>query len=211
MTRAINLILGIAALALLIMASPVPAQTGNLKTEDLCLSGKPGAPIRVEVFSDYQCPACRDFYLGTIRPLLKEYGRNDKLCVTYHDFPLKVHKYALEASRYAVATLRLGRDQWLRVCEALYVDQPKWAADGKVEATVARVLTADEMAKVQRLLEDPYPDQFINQEIALARKRQVMSTPTFFLYANGQEQKVTGKVSYPILKDYLDRILKSTK
>lgn len=211
MTRTINWILGIAALALLVTASPVPAQTGALKTEDLCLGGSPGAPVRLEVFSDYQCPSCRAFYLETIRPLLKEYGQDNKICFIYHDFPLNVHKYAFEASRYAVAALRLGRDQWLRVSEALYVDQPKWAADGKIEDTVARVLTADEMTKVKTLLRDPSLDQFINQEMVLAGKRQVSMTPTFFLYANGKEQKVVGKISYPILKDYLDRLLKSAR
>ena len=211
MTRANHLILFITILALLTAVSLAPAQTGALKTEDFCLSGKPGAPVRLEVFSDYQCPSCRAFYLETIRPLLKEYGRDNKVCFIYHDFPLNVHKYAFEASRYAVAALRLGRDQWLRVCEALYADQTKWAADGKIEATVARVLSAEEMAKVKTFLEDPSLDQFINQEIALARKRQVSSTPTFFLFANGQEQKVVGKISYPILKDYLDRMLKSTR
>lgn len=211
MTRTINWILGIAALAFLITASPVPAQTGALKAEDLCLGGSPGAPVRLEVFSDYQCPSCRAFYLETIRPLLKEYGQDNKICFIYHDFPLNVHKYAFEASRYAVAALRLGRDQWLRVSEALYVDQPKWAADGKIEDTVARVLTADEMTKVKTLLRDPSLDQFINQEMALAGKRQVSMTPTFFLYANGKEQKVAGKISYPILKEYLDRMLKSAR
>ena len=211
MTRANHLILFITALTLLTAASLVSAQPGSLKTEDLCLGGKPGAPVRFEVFSDYQCPACRAFYLETIRPLLKEYGPDSKVCIIYHDFPLKVHKYAFEASRYAVAALRLGRDQWLRVCEALYADQPRWAADGKVEGVVARVLSADEMTKVKTFLEDPSLDQFINQEIALANKRHVSSTPTFFLYAQGQEQKVVGKISYPVLKEYLDRLLKSTR
>ena len=123
MTRANHWILFITIFALLTAASLAPAQTGALKTEDLCLSGKPGAPVRLEVFSDFQCPSCRAFYLETIRPLLKEYGQDNKVCFIYHDFPLNVHKYAFEASRYAVAALRLGRDQWLRVCEALYVDQ----------------------------------------------------------------------------------------
>ncbi len=30
-----------------------------------CVRGNPDAPIRIEVFSDYQCPACRAFYLQT--------------------------------------------------------------------------------------------------------------------------------------------------
>jgi protein-disulfide isomerase len=211
MLRAKHFILLLTALVLLTAASPVLAQTGSLKTEDVCLNGSPSAPVRFEVFSDYQCPTCRIFYLETILPLLKEYGSDNRVCVIYHDFPLKVHKYAFEASRYAVASLRLDRKQGLRVSEALYVDQPKWAVDGKIEATVARVLSADEMAKVKTLLEDPSLNQFINQEIALAGKRQVLSTPTFVISAHGQEQKVVGKISYPILKEYLDRLLKSTK
>ena len=211
MIRLNPIIRGIAMLVLLALAYPVQAQTGFLKKKDFCLGGNSGAPIRVEVFSDFQCPSCRDFFLGTILPLLKEYGPDNKVCVLYHDFPLKVHKYAFEASRYAVAALNLGRNQWLRVSEALYQDQRQWAADGKVEASVARVLSAGEMAKVKGFLEDPSLDQFIYQEIAMAGKRQVMSTPTFFLFANGQEQKVVGEVSYPVLKNYLDRLLKSVR
>lgn len=212
MKRANHLILFVTALALLTAASLAPAQAGgSLKTEDFYLSGKPGAPVRLDIFSDFQCPSCRVFYLETIRPLMKEYGQDNKVYVLYHDFPLKGHKYALEASRYAVATLRLGRAQWLRVIEILYLEQTKWAADGKIEATVARVLSADELTKVKTFLEDPSIDQFINQEVVLAGKRQVSSTPTFFLYARGQEQKVVGKISYPILKENIDRMLKSTR
>ena len=202
---------GLAVLVWLVLAFPVPAQTGPLKSEDLCLTGKSGAPIRVEVFSDYQCPSCRGFYLETIRPLLKEYGQDNKVCVIYYEFPLNNHKFAFEASRYAIAAGRLGKDQRLRVMEALYENQSRWAADGKIEAVVEGVLSAEEMDNVRKLLKDPSIDQPIRQDIKLANERRVNSTPTFFIYANSREQKVVGKISYPVLKDYLNRMLKGMK
>ena len=202
---------GMTVLVWLALASLAPAQTGPLKSEDFCLGGKPGAPIRVEVFSDYQCPSCRGFYLETIRPLLKEYGQDNKVCVIYYEFPLKSHKFAFEASRYAVAAGRLGKDQRLRVMEALYENQSRWAADGKIEALVEGILSPEEMDKVRKFLKDPAIDQPIHQDIKLAAERRVNSTPTFFIYANGREQKVVGKISYPVLKDYLNRMLKGMK
>ncbi|MBA4394708.1 MAG: hypothetical protein C0407_14250 [Desulfobacca sp.] len=184
------------------------AQTPDVIPKDFCLSGQPGAPIRVDIFSDYQCPSCRTFYLDTIKPLLKEYGNENKVCINYYDFPLKQHKYAFEASRYSVAARRLGQGPWQRVSEALYENQSRWADDGKIEAVVVKELSADEMAQVRKFLKDPSIDQTINQEIALAYQKQVTSTPTFFLSANGRERKVAGKISFPVLKDYLDRMLK---
>jgi protein-disulfide isomerase len=198
-------------LGLLTAAFSANAQTRTAIPKDLCLSGQPSAPIRVEVFSDYQCPSCRDFYLETIKPLMKEYGSENKVCVSYYDYPLKMHKHAFEASRYGVAARRLGQDQWLRVSEALYENQSKWAGDGIIEAVVARVLSPDEMAQVKKFLKDPSIDLTINQEIALANERQVTSTPTFFLSGNWRTKKVAGKISYPVLKDTLDRMLKEIK
>ncbi|MFH1573633.1 MAG: thioredoxin domain-containing protein [Acidobacteriota bacterium] len=185
-----------------------PAQSQNGKANDTCDSGQPNAPVKIEIFSDFQCPACRAFYLDTIRPILKEYASQNRVCIVYHDFPLQMHSYARPATRYAIAARRLGRDQWLRVCEALYTDQALWTETGKLEPVVARVLSSDEMARIKKILEDPTIEESIEQAIALAVQRGIRSTPTFFINANGREQRVVGGVSYPILKDYLERLFK---
>jgi len=184
------------------------AQAAAGAADDRCDNGASNAPIRIEVFSDFQCPACRAFYLETIRPVMKEYASTNKLCLVYHDFPLRMHSHAHEASRFSVAARKLGREQWLRVSEALYDDQLQWSQDGNLESSVARVLTADEMSRLKKYMADPAIDATIDQEIALAMQRDIRSTPTFFITANGREQRVVGGVSYPILKDYLDRLLK---
>jgi protein-disulfide isomerase len=178
------------------------------KSKGLIVGGQPNAPIRMEVFSCYQCPPCREFYLETIRPLLKEYARDNKVLVIYYEYPLNIHNHSRDTARYAVAAHRLGQDQWQRVSEALYMDQPQWMVDGKIEPVVARALSAEEMAKVKKLIKDPSIDQTIDQDIAAGNERHIPGTPTFFLYAKGREQKVVGKISYPVLKDYLDQLLK---
>ena len=171
-------------------------------------SGQPGAPIRLEVFSDFQCPSCRTFYLDTMRQVMKDYANETRICVVYHDFPLPMHNYAREATRYSLAAQRMGKDYWLRMSDALYTDQARWAQDGKVDFIAFKILNPEEYGRLRRILQDPAINQAVEREIAAAAARKVESTPTFFLVVNGREQKVVGGVTYPTLKNYLDRLLK---
>jgi protein-disulfide isomerase len=193
---------------LLAVASSTTGQQNPVASKGLIVGGQPNAPIKMEVFSCYQCLPCREFYLETIRPLLKEFARENKVSVIYYEFPLKIHDYSRDTARYSVAAYRLGQDQWQRVSEALYLKQSQWAIDGKIEAVVAEVLAPDEMAKVKQFLKDPSIEQTIDQDIAIGYERKIPGTPTFFLYAKGREEKVVGKVSYPVLKDRLEQLLK---
>ncbi len=199
-------------IVMFILLAVAPLTTGQqnpaLSKGGLIVGGQPDAPIRMEVFSCYQCSPCREFYLETILPLLKEYARENKVCVIYYEFPLKIHNYSRDTARYAVAARRLGQDQWQRVSEALYEKQSQWASDGKIEAVVADVLTPDEMAKIKQFLKDPSIEQTIDRDIAIGYERRITGTPTFFLYAKGREGKVVGRVSYPVLKDHIEKLLK---
>ncbi|SPD75276.1 putative Twin-arginine translocation pathway signal [uncultured Desulfobacterium sp.] len=192
---------------LLTIVTSVRAQTGA-ESKDRCVGGGPSAPVRIEVFSCYQCPPCRDFYLETIRPLLKDYGRSSKVCVIYYEFPLKIHDYSREAARYGEAARHLGQEQWQHVSEALYQHLYQWAVDKNFEIVVAPVLSRDEMAGVRKIMEDPSVDQAIDKDIAEGHRRHITGTPTFFIYANGKSKRIVGSVSYPVLKDYIDGLLK---
>jgi protein-disulfide isomerase len=183
------------------------AQTPDLKPEQ-CLGGAPDAPIRIEVFSDFECPACRQLFLETIRPVLKDYCSLDKVCVAYHEFPLQGHKYSRLAARYAKAAQKLGRTPYLAVMDALYQDQGKWSQDGSVDDVVFKTLGADQYLNLKKLLLDPSLDRIIDAEIALGQRKDVQSTPTFFIYSIAKEEKVVGVVPYPALKEFFDRIVK---
>lgn len=184
-------------------AKPKPADP----VQQRCLGSNPKAPIRIEVFSDYQCPGCRDFYLQTTRPLLAEYANPGKVCVVYYEFPLPNHQHARQAARYAEAAARLGPAQWIQVSDALYTFQSQWVADGKLEDVVAGALTAKEMSQVRKWQSDPKLEAEIERDIAQGTQRGVRSTPTVFLTVNGKTERVPPGVQYPILRRYLDSLL----
>lgn len=49
---------------------------------------------QVEIFADFQCPACIVFS-ENIQPILEEYAENGKLTITFRQFPLtNIHKNA---------------------------------------------------------------------------------------------------------------------
>ena len=172
------------------------------------LMGKTDSPVRIELFSDFQCPSCRNFYLNTITNLMKEYSAGDKVAVIFRDFPLPGHPVARPATRYAVAAKSLGREPWIKVVEYLYTCQAEWSYDGKIDRVLSRILTAEEMETLRRKLSDPAIEQEIDRDVALGQDRKVQSTPTVFVTVGGKEQRFVGGLSFPIMKDFIDRSLR---
>lgn len=195
------LVAAVAAALMVLPALPAAAQ------ENACVGGSPDSPAKLEVFSDFQCPACQQFYLRTVRQVLADFSSKNKVCVVYHEFPLAMHQYAREAARYAAAAHKLGNDQWIRVADRLFVDQALWTASGNVEASVKKALTAGDFAKVKEFMKDPAIDAAIDRDIAEGRQRGVQSTPTFFVQVNGREQKAAGAMSYTTLRNFLNQQL----
>jgi protein-disulfide isomerase len=185
----------------------VPAAAQKASTEGECVGGEANSPARIDVFSDFQCPACQSFYLSTIRQVLATYSRDNKVCVVYHEMPLQQHQYSRPAARYAIAARRVGRLQWIRVADALYSFQGQWSASGDVEGTVAKALSPEDFAKVKEHLKDPSIEAQISRDMAAAQRKQVRSTPTYFITVQGKEQKVVGATQFDILKRYLDSVL----
>lgn len=196
----------IGLLSLAVSAAAV-AQTPAAAEEAACVGGKPAAPVKIEVFSDYQCPACQQFYLGTMRSVLSDYADAGKVCVVYREFPLTIHQYAREAARYGHAAMALGQRQWAQVTDALYLAQPQWSQDGKLEPVIAKALSTEDMKRLRERLELPAINAAIESDLALGRRMAVTSTPTFFVSANGKTEKVVGVVQYTILRRYLDSLL----
>ncbi len=173
-----------------------------------CLGGWLDAPIKIEVFSDYQCPACRSLYMDTMKYVLRDYANLDKVCVIYREFPLAMHQYSREAARFSLAAQKLGRPQWLAVVDSLYANQDSWSKDGMVGVAVAKALSPTDFQKVLKLKDDPSINETIERDIALGQRREVQSTPTFFVTAQNKEQKVVGGMPYPVLKQFFDRVVK---
>src|SRR5882672_9564060 len=72
------------------------------------LYGNPSASVRLEIYSDFQCPACKNLHETVLPTLMKDYVIPGKVLVVNHEYPLQMHKYSREAANYATAAARFG-------------------------------------------------------------------------------------------------------
>lgn len=185
----------------------VPVQSAN-RTSGQILGGSANSPVKLEVFSDFQCPACRELFLGTIRQVIKEYSSKDKVCVIYYEYPLNMHPYARTAARYITAASQMGSQKILPLFETLFVDQAQWSQDGNIDASISKALPREEFQKLKRLMQDASINAAIDKELQLGMLKEVKSTPTMFISYPGKQQKVEGLVTYPVMKQFIDSIVK---
>ncbi|MBV9885069.1 MAG: thioredoxin domain-containing protein [Acidobacteria bacterium] len=168
--------------------------------------GSKSAPIVMEVFSDFQCPACKSLYEATNRNLMDNYVNTGKVYLIHRDFPLPMHSHSKEAAQYSRAAAQIGKLE--AVADVLFQNQEKWEASGDVDGTVAKVLTPAEMTKVRALVKSGAMEASIAKDQALGNNTyRVSQTPTTIFHANGQTFPYAGVMSWDILKQFLDQLL----
>jgi protein-disulfide isomerase len=170
--------------------------------------GSPTAPIRIEVYSDFACPACKNFHEQTLPQIEADYVRPGKSYIVNREFPLNIpaHKYSREAAAYAVAAGRLGIYQ--PVADALFRDQASWSASGKVWETVASVLSPEQQKKVQTIMKDPSVAAAVQKDYDSGMKERISSTPTIIISRGSQKYPVPYPVNYSLLQSLLNGLLK---
>jgi len=192
--------------------APAPAQTsitvnGVADIDPTKTSGNKNAPVVMEIFSDYQCPACRQLFATTTQRVIDSYVNNNKVYIVHRDFPLPMHAYSRVAASYARAAAHIGKGDVVE--QTLFQNQEKWEMNGDVKGTVAAVLTPPEMKKVQGLVDGKTLEPLIDKDRQLALAVPVNQTPTSIIHTrDGQSYPVVGYVSFDVLKTLLDQLTK---
>jgi protein-disulfide isomerase len=186
---------------LILIAGAVLAQSaGSGKSRGISV-----AAITIEVFSDFQCPACKNLHEATIRPLITEYVDKGKVFLINREFPLPMHSYARPAAAWATAAAKIGK--YAPVADALFAHQDAWAKDGRVEAAVTAVLSREEAQKAASLAKTPAIIAEVENDIQKGHAASVRQTPTMIITHKGKTYPVAGGVSFPILRRFLDDLL----
>ena len=168
--------------------------------------GNPSAPITIELFSDFQCPSCRNLHMTLLPSIMRDYVVPGKAYLVYKEFPLPMHNHSREAAAYACAAARVGKYE--QVADALFQNQPAWANDGKVFQTVASALSPAEQKKVQTLAQDPAIQNEVQQDMLEGQRERVNQTPTMLVIKGGKKYPIAGILSYDLLKRFLDDLVK---
>jgi len=190
-------------------ASPQPAASqaegGVADVDPHKAFGSKNAPVVMEVFSDFQCPACKTLFLTTNRQLMDNYVSTGKVYLIHRDFPLPMHAHSRVAARYARAAAEIGKVE--PVEKALFENQDKWEQSGDVDGTVAAVLSSADMTKVRALVKGGTLEPLIDKDVQLGQMYRVIQTPTTVFHSKGQTYPYSSAMSYEILHQFLDQLL----
>ncbi len=200
--------------------TPAPAKTAESATTPVTLIsvngvndidptkafGSKNAPVTMEIFSDFQCPACKQLFSTTSQKVVNDYVNTGKIYMVHRDFPLPMHAYSRVAASYSRAAAHIGKNEVVEV--ALFQNQEKWETTGDIKSVVAGVLTLAEMKKVQAIVDAKTLEPLIEKDKTLGMTYAVNQTPTSWLHTKGgQSFPVVGFVQYDVLKTFLDQLI----
>src|SRR5215470_5271137 len=167
--------------------------------------GNKNAPVVMEIYSDFQCPACKQLFLSTTQRVTDNYVNTGKIYLVHRDFPLAMHAYSRIAASYSRAACHIGKCE--EVEQVLFQNQEKWEANGDVKGTVAAVLSPADMKKVQALVDSKSLEPLIDKDKQAGQLVPVNQTPTSIIHTkDGQSYPVVGFVSFDVLKTLLDQV-----
>jgi len=144
------------------------------------VKGSATATIKLEEFSDFQCPACK-----AAQPLLKEvlatFG--DRVSLTFKHFPLvSVHTQAFRAALASECANDQGK--FWEYHDALFDNQPNFSRADLITYAQQLQLRIDGDDGFAACLDARAKTKVVRQDMSEGDKRGIDSTPTFFL--NGQ-------------------------
>lgn len=171
-------------------APEVPKVSFDLEGEPFM--GKPGAPVEVVAFSDFECPYCARATSG-VEKLLEAYP--GKVKVYFMHFPLSFHKKAMPAA--IASECAHAQDEFWAFHDKVFENQ-KALSEDKLTAW-AKDIGLD-MEKFQACMDDPSTKKEVMADMEQGKSAGVQGTPSFFI--NG-EQYDKGVPSVEALQKYV--------
>jgi len=168
--------------------------------------GRADAPVTVYEMSDFQCPYCRDFALGTMPVLEREYIEPGKVRFVYINLPLSsLHRNAATAAEVALCAARQQR--FWPMHDLLFRYQDRWAALASPQASL---LALGDSAGVDRTLlagcvTSGATAAEVRGDAERARRSGATSTPTFYI----EGALLEGAAPVTVFRAVLDSIYRS--
>jgi protein-disulfide isomerase len=184
----------------------------NKEITDIKPLGTANAPILLEVYSDYQCPACANYYVNTIKQVEKDYVDTGKVKLVYKDIAVEKK----DISDLEAQAAHCANDQG-KFWE--YHDKLMTLRSQTSDPNVYTRYNLEDIAKDTGLdecefdlcLESGKYTQLVESDTKEAIK-QIHTIPTSYL--NGTmitdtDGNAVGAMSYSSLKTMLDKVLSS--
>ncbi len=165
--------------------------------------GSPEAPVVLVLYTDFQCPYCREQSLDLRRNLPRAYPTEVLLYVK--DFPLEpIHPWARKAALAGRCIYRQGSSNYWSFHDWIFENQAAFTPQNIVERILDYAQTRPiDTLQLSRCLEDGSAEAEVDRSIAEARSLQIDSVPTLFI--NGR--RINRQLSWAQIKTIIDNEL----
>jgi len=198
----------LSAVALVALLSTLAVPAADY--DPMKLTGSPMAPVQIDVYSDFACPACRNFHETMLPVLMRDYVNAGKANLIAREFPLNIpaHKFSREAAAWAVAAGKVGK--YKEASDKLFATQAAWNETGKFADVVLSVVPPAEQKKVTAIAKDPATAAAVQKDVDAGTSARINQTPTLVLKRGTKSYTFAGPgpENYMLLKSLIDGLLK---
>jgi protein-disulfide isomerase len=190
--------------------TPTTVDASNVKTDGEPYIGQANAPVTVIEWSDYQCPACKQFEQLTLPQIMADYVNAGKVRIVFKDFPFLGPDSMVDAE-YARAIWALYPTQFFAWRTAIYNQEPpentlSASANLTFLATVTNSVSGIDLSKVTAAVaaNQATYDATINADKTEGTGLGVDATPSFVIGT----QLIAGSYPYTTFQAAIDPLLK---
>jgi protein-disulfide isomerase len=180
-----------------------PTATPGLDPEPHAVLGAPDAPITIYEFSDYGCPACRQYALRTFPTIRTEYIDTGKVRYIFKDYPV-VSQHGGLAAQAAECAGEQGF--YWEMHDQLFANPQEWDVSPEAARAAfydyAQAYEMDADALVACVDEGRYQAD-VDRDVEEALEIGWFGTPTFFI----NRKMLSGAMPPEVFRDVIDREL----
>jgi protein-disulfide isomerase len=187
--------------------NPFEAEMKRVKTDLQPSFGAPGAPVVIAVFTDFECPNCREEAKVLRENIQKEFPNDVR--VYYKDFPLdQMHPWARPAAIAGRCIFRSNPAVFWDYHDWVFEHQPDFTTDNLKNKVLewAGGKSVDTL-QLSRCIDSKSTEKEVDRSIAEGRSLQVSGTPTLFI--NGRQ--MTGAIPWANLSQIIKREIEYQK
>jgi len=183
-----------------ITKSPFQANLDQIKLDSQPSYGKPGAPVTIVVYGDFQCPVCKVEADVMRKNLVQNFP--DKVQVYFKDFPLEsIHPWARAASNTGRCIYKQDPQAFWKFHDWIYENQEGVTPDTLNSKVMAWAGTAGvDSIQLGRCVDGKITDKEVAQNMTEGRALGLDATPTVFI--NGR--KFVGALEWPVMQQLVD-------
>jgi protein-disulfide isomerase len=164
------------------IATPEPRTYAQVSGQSI---GDPNAPVKIEEYSDFQCPWCKVFHDETLPLILRDYVQTGLVTFTFHNFPAadsrSATKESTNAARASVCAAQQGK--FFEFHDLLFANQ---TGENIGDFTEKRLYAMAEVAGLNAdafdtCYLDPATAEAVDMDKAAGLRAGISSTPSFLI------------------------------